>query len=121
MNSKMWMLRSHKAEAREGVVRLTPAFEEFLLGWKSRSFALPDRYESAVVSGGIFRPVLISDGRVVGTWALRRKAVHVDVAVRPFQSTAPAVLETVRQEANDIGRFMQLVAELAIERPPRDK
>src|SRR4029079_17432886 len=38
--------------ADTGVVRLLPAFDEWLLGWASRSFALPDEHAKRAAPGG---------------------------------------------------------------------
>ena len=46
--------------------RLLGAFEPFLLGWRSREEVLGE-HESAVVSGGLFRPFALVRGRAVAT------------------------------------------------------
>jgi DNA glycosylase AlkZ-like len=115
MNSKMWMLRSQKVEARGGVVRLTPAFEEFLLGWKSRAFSLSKQHASKVTAGGVFRPVIIVDGQVIGTWATKRKSDGIDLICRTFRRVPSAVREALMVEADDVGRFQGINAGLVIE------
>lgn len=55
-------------EPWEGV-RLLPAFDEFLLGWKERA---PMTVPPATIApgGGIIRPAVVKDGKIVGTWSL---------------------------------------------------
>jgi len=54
--------------ARIPPVRL-PAFDEYLLGSKDRSFAVPDRLAKEVhPGGGMLRAVTTDDGLVTGTW-----------------------------------------------------
>jgi hypothetical protein len=49
-----------------------PQFDEYLLGWKDRSFAVPaDLAKTVHPGGGILRAVTTADGRVTGTWSLR--------------------------------------------------
>ena len=61
-------LREHRDEAR--AVRLLPGFDEFVLGYADRGAILDPRFAERIVPGrnGVFRPTVVSDGRVVGTW-----------------------------------------------------
>jgi len=48
---------------------LLPAFDEYIVGYKDRSGVLTsDNHTKAISSNGIFRPVIIKDGRVTGLW-----------------------------------------------------
>lgn len=48
---------------------LLPAFDEYLIAYRDRRPQLPDAHrDAALTRNGIFRPVVVSDGRVVGTW-----------------------------------------------------
>ena len=48
---------------------LLPAFDEYYLGYKTRQVVLNGRYDKKVVSSnGIFRPVIVIDGQIVGIW-----------------------------------------------------
>jgi Winged helix DNA-binding domain len=59
--------------------RLLPAFDPYLLGWKDRSFAVPDEQTRAVhPGGGILRATAIDDGVAVGTWTLRGGRVGLE-------------------------------------------
>jgi hypothetical protein len=63
------------------------AFDEYLLGYQDRSAMLEPRYAERVVPGknGLFRPIVVADGRVVGTW---RKGTDVGarVVAEPFDT-----------------------------------
>jgi hypothetical protein len=65
---------------------LLPGFDEFLLGYKDRSDALPARYAGRVVPGGngVFIPTLVLDGQVAGTWRRSTRATSVAVSASPF-------------------------------------
>ncbi len=54
-------------------VRLLPAFDEWILGYADRSLvASPDMLRALMPgSNGVFRPTVLVDGRVVGTWGMR--------------------------------------------------
>lgn len=51
-------------------VQLLPAFDEYLLGYQRRGLALDDEHFERIVPGGngVFQPILVVRGRVVGTW-----------------------------------------------------
>ncbi|WP_051086130.1 winged helix DNA-binding domain-containing protein [Actinomycetospora chiangmaiensis] len=50
---------------------LLPGFDEFVLGYADRSQVLDPAHADAIVPGGngVFRPTVVRDGRIVGTWA----------------------------------------------------
>ena len=49
---------------------LVPAFDEWILGYADRSLVASDAMFDALVPGknGVFRPAVLVDGVVVGTW-----------------------------------------------------
>jgi len=55
-------------------VRALAGFDELLLGHTDRSVVVaPDRFDAVVPGGnGVFLPVLVADGEVVGTWRRER-------------------------------------------------
>jgi hypothetical protein len=66
-DAPLWTLKSQPRG--EVGVTLLPSFDEYLLGWKDRGFALAREHARAVApGGGIIRPVVVTDGTVVGTW-----------------------------------------------------
>jgi hypothetical protein len=54
-------------------VRLLPRFDSFLLGHRDRSLVVRPEHDTAVrPGGGIIAATVVVDGRVEGTWKLRR-------------------------------------------------
>lgn len=72
-----WALRGHEPEPiPRDLVRLLPAFDELLLGWKGRDHAVaPERGKDVLPGGGVLRPTVTVGGRVAGTWT--RKGVDL--------------------------------------------
>jgi hypothetical protein len=66
-------------------VLLLPGFDELLLGYADRSAVLDPRHADRILPGGngVFRPTVVSDGRVVGTWS-RAGGRRQDVEATPF-------------------------------------
>jgi hypothetical protein len=68
-------------------VHALPGFDEYLLGYRDRSDALPAEYANRIVPGGngMFLPVIVSRGRVVGTWRRNQNSTTVEVNPEPFE------------------------------------
>ncbi|MFN8303486.1 MAG: winged helix DNA-binding domain-containing protein [Saprospiraceae bacterium] len=63
-------------------VFLLPAFDEYLISYRSRNVSLdPSFAPSSISSNGIFYPVIVSGGRVEGTW--KRTVKKNSVSVQP--------------------------------------
>jgi hypothetical protein len=77
-------LRAHREEAR-GVL-LLPGFDEFVLGYADRGAVLPPEHASLIVPGGngVFRPTVVSGGRIVGTWRHAGRGARRTVEATPF-------------------------------------
>jgi hypothetical protein len=59
--------------------RLLPPFDPYIMGWKERSFAIPPEMTKRVMpGGGMFRAVVLVDGRVAGTWSRVGGQVTID-------------------------------------------
>lgn len=63
-------------------VHLLPGFDEYLLGYGDRSAALAREHSEAIVPGGngMFKPTIVVDGEVVGTWrrTVRARVIVID-------------------------------------------
>jgi hypothetical protein len=71
-----WMATASGFFAEDGAVRLLPAFDEYIVGYKDRKAALSaEKRHRVISSNGIFRPVVMKGGQVIGTW---KKAVAKD-------------------------------------------
>ena len=112
----LWTLGGTSLDAPTGILRLLPAFDPYLLGWKGRGLVLPEEHERKVFpGGGILRPTLIVDGMARGTWATTRAAKRLEVKLRPFSRLSSSLLSRVTAEADDVGRFVEEPARLSID------
>ena len=99
-------------------VRLLPHFDAWLLGWRGRERILEPGFARRVqAGGGWIHPTVVVDGRVAGTWRLRRTGDRLTVAVAPFRRLAPELLPGLRAETADVGRFLGAEATLTVEDP----
>ena len=95
-------------------MRLLGAYDNYNLGYQSRDFHLsPDRLKQVLPGGGIVRPTITVDGRVVGTWRSKRSGRRLSVGLEPFAPLDRAIEEAIAAEIDDIGRFEDLDATIA--------
>ena len=89
------------AGAREeaGGILLLPGFDEFVLGYGDRSAVLDPRFAEHIVPGGngVFRPTVIADGRVVGTWRHTGSGGRRTVSATPFQAFTASQVEGIQR------------------------
>jgi Winged helix DNA-binding domain len=85
-------------QPRDSPPKLLPPFDPYILGWKDRSFAIPRELTKQVMpGGGMFRAVVLVDGRVTGTWSRSGGRVAVD---------APDS-DGLESEIRDVERFLR--------------
>jgi hypothetical protein len=78
-------------------VFLLPGFDEFILGYADRGAVLPTEFADRIVPGGngMFRPTVVSDGQVVGTWKHTGRGAKRTVVATPFVAFPDEVAETI--------------------------
>ena len=81
--------------------RLLGSFDPLLHGWASRE-PVTGTHDAAVVSGGLFRPFALVQGRAVATWKLARG----EVALEPFARIARGDAKAIEADAADVVRFL---------------
>ena len=67
-------------------ISLLAGFDEYLLGYKDRSAMLAAEHASKVVPGnnGIFLPMMVVAGLIVGTWQRALRKNTLDIVLKPF-------------------------------------
>ncbi|NUO91750.1 MAG: winged helix DNA-binding domain-containing protein [Dermatophilaceae bacterium] len=95
-------------------VHLLPQWDEFLLGYKSRDVTLPPEHFHRVVPGRnmVFKPTLVIDGEVAGTWRRAQRSRQTVVEVTPFVPLGAARWRDVERAATAYGRFLGVDVEV---------
>ena len=80
-----WWVDQTSATQTSGV-HLLPGFDEYLLGYKDRRDVITVEHAARIVPGGngVFFPMIVVDGQVLGTWKRKIKKNGVQVALEPF-------------------------------------
>ncbi|TDE98966.1 winged helix DNA-binding domain-containing protein [Occultella glacieicola] len=83
------LLAEHRAQARR--LRLLPGFDEFMLGYADRTFAVPAEFEARIVPGGngMFRATVVKGGQVIATWKRAGTGARTRIAPEPFAPLGP--------------------------------
>lgn len=94
------------AEARDAF--LLPPFDEFLVAYRDRSAALDPQYNNLIVPGGngIFNPIIVIGGRVVGTWKRVFKQDSVVITFSPFNAFSKTQASAIRSAGERYGEFV---------------
>jgi hypothetical protein len=73
-------------ESSDAQVHLLPGFDEYILGYKDRRDVLAAEHAQRIVPGGngVFFPMIVVDGQVVGTWKSSLKRHGLEVSLEPF-------------------------------------
>lgn len=83
---------------RSGTVTLLPSYDEYLIGYKSRHVALhPDHTHRAHNRTGIFWPVILMDGKVVGNWSVPGGKFQAEIFLPDARISQEALNEQVIQ------------------------
>lgn len=86
---------------------LLPGFDEYMLGYKDRSDFLAAEHAGKIVPGnnGIFRPTIVHDGQVIGTWKAKASTRELAAQPEPFEAWRPARAKLFARAAADYARF----------------
>ncbi|MDP4334474.1 winged helix DNA-binding domain-containing protein [Curtobacterium sp. A7_M15] len=95
---------------------LLPGFDEYLLGYADRSVQLDPVHADRVVPGGngMFLPMAVVRGRVVGTWTRTERTRDVRVSVTPFAPLDGAAVRALGAAAERYGAFLAAPVSFAV-------
>ncbi len=106
------------AEPAHRVLRLLPAFDSYLMGYRGRDAFLDPARRFDVAQGGILYPTIVVDGVIVGTWRLdrtgRRKTQAFGLRAHFFADPPTWQRNALAEEAADVGRFLGRTCDLTM-------
>ncbi len=114
VDGKTYWMRGDSAPPEPSQGFLLPGFDEYLLGYTDRSAALDAKHAVKIVPGsnGVFLPMLVNDGKVVGTWRRTVGKRAVTVTADTFAHTAKSAFATATKR---YGAFLGVSAPLRFE------
>lgn len=95
------------AEPSTPSVFLLPAFDEYLLGYTDRSAVLDSSLAvKEYARNGIFRPSIVIDGCVKGTWSRKLLKTHATVQIQLFKVPDSVQSKSIRKAAEKYSAFV---------------
>lgn len=96
---------------------LLPGFDEFMLGYKDRSWFMQPEHLRRVVPGmnGVFKPTVVEHGRVIGTWQRKLMAKSVRLTVTGFNTLKRAQRKALVSPAEEYAAFLGTDLDLRFE------
>jgi hypothetical protein len=117
--SPAWLLEGDLedlgAAAKPKSVRLLPAFDPYVVGFRPRGLFVDAEHEARIFRPQAWlSPVVLVGGRAAGIWARERRGRRLDVQVEPFAPLSAATRRAIRDEAERLGEFLDTPAELQV-------
>jgi hypothetical protein len=114
-----WLLARDLDELRSAprpkTVRLLPAFDPYVVGFRPRELFVDAAHEARVFRPQAwFSPVVLVDGRAAGIWEREKRGRRLEVRVMPFSRWSVATRRAVAEEADRLGEFLDTPTELEV-------
>lgn len=92
-------------ESQESVF-LLPAWDEFVVSYKNRQHIVADEHYSKVISrNGIFKPVIIKNGQIIGMWKRLKKKDTISAGIELFGDVDASTENLIKQASRSFELF----------------
>lgn len=89
-------------------IYLLPAYDEFIISYKNRAAMLTfENHLKAVSNNGVFRPVIVYKGQVIGIWKRTIKAGQVILETEYFGRPSKSIQKQVEKEFEKYLQFLE--------------
>jgi hypothetical protein len=106
---RYFWLGNTRGTGRAAGVHLLPAFDEYLVAYQDRSACIePSHVRRINAGGGMLKPVVVSNGRVVGTWQRKLQKDAVAVSVSLVSHLSANERDALASAAERYARFLGL-------------
>jgi hypothetical protein len=94
-------------------VHLLPAYDEFIISYKNRDAVLDGTdHKKAVSNNGIFRPVILINGKASGIWKRTINKDSVIIETEFFRSHTKKEISTIEKASGTYGNFLEKKPEI---------
>jgi Winged helix DNA-binding domain len=87
-------------------VHLLPPFDEYTVAYRDRSAVVAAEHKELASSGGVFRPIIVVDGKVVGTWKATVRKGALAVIPAPFAGVGDIETAAFHAAAKRYAKFL---------------
>lgn len=98
---------TNNANTKSNATVFLPAFDEFLISYKSREISLDPKFASkSYTTNGIFNPIIVHNAKVIGTWKPKQTK---EILITPsfFDKPSEKQKQLCVKTAKEFGQFMQ--------------
>jgi len=89
-------------------VHFIPAFDEILISYKNREASILLEHQSkAFTKNGIFKPTILENGKVIGTWKRTIKKDHVKIETDFFNKTEISKKEILFEGIKSFEKYLE--------------
>jgi len=110
IDEKTYYFSDYEENIEDSVFALL-AYDEFLISYRDRTAALSaELHKNAVSNNGIFRPIIILNGKVVGIWKGIKKNELILIEIKLFKEIKD--LDLIKQAFKSYGKFLDKEIEI---------
>lgn len=103
-NREYWMYETNLLSQKS--VHILPAFDEYLISYKDRRELLAAGLKKKVISSnGIFYPLILQDGIVIGSWSRKQKKNSLNIQVSLASIPSVKLRKEILEQFELYGRF----------------
>jgi hypothetical protein len=115
INNQIYYFNSNnKAFETTESIHFLPTFDEFMVSYKDRIDSIePHLKQIAMTSNGIFKPIIVVNGRVIGIWKRIIKKDKLMIEPQFFNNYTPLEKDIMLKEIKRFGDFNGLDIEFA--------
>ena len=100
-------------KTKKPLAHLLPAYDEFLISYRDRSSCIPPGIERTIISNnGIFRPVVLINGKVAGLWTRKIAKSKTLLEVNLFQPAGHKTITLLNHASNAYSLYLNHPAEI---------
>lgn len=90
------------------ILHLMPPFDEYLISYKDRTHALPlHHYPKAFTNNGIFYPVIMRNGRIIGNWKKSVSKEKLNIETSFFEKGTAPDKKSIKKAEQKYKLFLQ--------------
>jgi hypothetical protein len=100
--------RGQSPPSNELSVHLLPSYDEFIISYSNRSHAIPaslEQHMKQISDRGVFRPVIVINGRVAGVWKRTITKNIITIEIEPFSELSSVMIEQIEAAAFQFAVF----------------
>ena len=102
-----YRLKGSSGDAQFQDVLLLPAFDEYLVGYTDRELMLNGiQKDRIIMKNGTFRPVILNEGKVAGTWKSRENGERVTIVPDVFVKLDKIERASLKEASTGLGEFL---------------